>query len=79
MEKTKRDLGFDLNHKPVGDFFKSSQVKYIPIFQRPYVWKDKQIIKLIDDIISYYEKSKFKLSAGTIIAIKEDQNQDVQN
>lgn len=47
----------------------------IPEYQRPYVWKEKQINRLLDDFIEYYqnkdsEKALFYL--GSIIVHKDD-------
>lgn len=51
-----------------------SALPVVPLFQRPYVWTNKQLQRMIDEIESVVDKKDISRFLGAIIAVTRPVN-----
>ena len=57
----------------VYELLQDSQL-FIPLYQRPYKWTEKNVRSLIDDVIRFKDKSAYRLGAIVIHREKDKHN-----
>ncbi len=60
--------------KPLSEIFKQTNIK-IPDYQRPYKWQPTHVNQLIDDILFFGDKTRYRL--GTIVIHQNNANLEI--
>ena len=60
--------------KPLSEIFKQANIK-IPDYQRPYKWQPTHVNQLIDDILFFGDKTRYRL--GTIVIHQNNANLEI--